>query len=157
MIVALIILAALVAVGLPLYLLNRYQAQKGAATTVAEAGAEAAAGEASSQAPLSRAEQAEIDPEVCCGMHITCEKDSLLADVSEQIDYFDDEELDRFAGRSADNYEPDEIEEFRDVLLTLIPTDIAPWARSIQLRGIQLPTEVRDELLMIVAEARKNV
>lgn len=87
-------------------------------------------------------------------MHITCEKDSLLAGVSETIDYFDDEELDRFSGRAPESYTPQEIEEFRDVLLTLIPTDIAPWARSIQLRGIALPPEVRDELLLIVAEAR---
>ncbi|WP_290379451.1 phospholipase [uncultured Muribaculum sp.] len=94
------------------------------------------------------------EPEVCCGMHITCEKDSLLASVSETIDYFDDEELDRFCGREADQYEEAEIEEFRDVLLTLRPDDIAPWARSIQLRGIKLPASVKDELLMIVAETR---
>ncbi len=87
---------------------------------------------------------------------MTCEKDSLLADVSQTIDYFDDEELDRFAGRGADSYSPQETEEFRDVLLTLLPADIAPWARSIQLRGITLPSEVREELLMIVAEARKE-
>ena len=89
-------------------------------------------------------------------MHITCEKDSLLASVSREVEYFDDEELDRFAGRGAEDYSPEEIEEFRDVLLTLLPTDIAPWARSIQLRGITLPSEVREELLMIVAEARKG-
>lgn len=89
-------------------------------------------------------------------MHVTCEKDSLLAAVSDKIEYFDDEDLDKFAGRAPDSYEDDEIEEFRDVLLTLIPTDIAPWARSIQLRGIELPSEVRDELLMIVAEARRE-
>ena len=40
------------------------------------------------------------------------------------------------------------------MLLTLLPTDIAPWARSIQLRGISLPMAVREELLMIVAEER---
>ena len=91
---------------------------------------------------------------VCCGMHITCEKDSLLASVSETAEYFDDEELDRFSGREADRYTEPEIEEFRDVLLTLRPDDIAPWARSIQLRGITLPTPVKEELLMIVAEAR---
>ena len=89
-------------------------------------------------------------------MHITCEKDSLLAGVSQTVDYFDDEELDRFAGRDADGYTPEETEEFRDVLLTLLPEDIAPWARSIQLRGINLPSDVREELLMIVAEARKD-
>ena len=40
------------------------------------------------------------------------------------------------------------------MLLTLLPDDIAGWGRSIQLRGIELPSAVRDELLMIVAEAR---
>ena len=47
-----------------------------------------------------------------------------------------------------------ETEEFRDVLITMRPDDIAGWARSLQLRGIALPSPVRDELLMIVAEAR---
>ena len=94
------------------------------------------------------------EPEVCCGMHITCEKDSLLASVSPDVVYFDDEELDRFRGRGADEYSDAEIEEFRDVLLTLIPSDIAPWGRSLQLRGITLPAPVKEELLFIVAEAR---
>ncbi len=93
----------------------------------------------------------------CCGMHITCEKDSLLASVSEKIEYYDDEELDRFAGKAPEDYAEDEIEEFRDVLITMKPSDIAGWARSLQLRNIALPEVVRDELLMIVAEARQNV
>lgn len=92
--------------------------------------------------------------EECCGMHITCERDSLLAAVSEEIVYYDDEELDAYRGREAEDYSDDEIEQFRDVLLTLLPDDIAGWARSLQLRGIVLPSEVREELLMIVAEAR---
>ena len=96
------------------------------------------------------------EPEQCCGMHITCERDSLLANVSDSIEYFDDEELDQFRGRPASHYSDTEIELFRDVLLTLQPDDIAPWARSIQLRGIELPTAVRDELLLIVAEARAS-
>lgn len=97
------------------------------------------------------------EDEQCCGMHITCEKDSLLASVSDSIVYYEDEELDRFAGREANDYTDTEIEEFRDVLLTLHPDEIAGWGRSIQLRGITLPTEVREELLMIVAEARHSV
>lgn len=96
------------------------------------------------------------DAQECCGMHITCEKDSLLASVSKEIEYYDDEELDRFAGKSPDGYTDDEIEEFRDVLITMKPSDIAGWARSLQLRDIALPAAVRDELLMIVAEARQN-
>ena len=94
------------------------------------------------------------EPEQCCGMHITCERDSLLANVSDSIEYFDDEELDRFRGRQADDYTAAEEDEFRDVLLTLQPDDIAAWGRSIQLRGIELPTAVREELLLIVADAR---
>lgn len=93
----------------------------------------------------------------CCGLHITCERDSLLASVSETVDYYDDEDLDKYRGRAADSYDDDEIEQFRDVLLTLLPQDIAGWARSIQLRGIELPAIVREELLMIVAEERRKV
>ena len=136
MIVSLIILASLVAVGLPLYLSHRrYQSR-------VKAGLE--------PDPQKNDETGEQ----CCGMHITCEKDSLLASVSNEIEYYDDEELDRFAGRRSDEYDDAEIEQFRDVLLTLLPQDIAGWARSIQLRNIELPMSVRDELLMIVSEAR---
>lgn len=91
----------------------------------------------------------------CCGMHISCEKDSLLASVSNNIVYYDDEELDVYVGRKATDYKDEEVEQFRDVLLTLLPQDIAGWGRSIQLRGIELPTAVREELIMIVAEARQ--
>ncbi len=97
-----------------------------------------------------------LEEGACCGMHITCERDSLLAGISEKIEYFDDEELDAYAGRSPESYTPEEADEFRDVLLTLLPADIAPWARSLQLRGIELPADVREELLMIVAEARAD-
>ena len=37
----------------------------------------------------------EADAE-CCGQHEICEKESLLAAVSKKIEYYDDEELDRF-------------------------------------------------------------
>ena len=138
MIVSLIILAALVSVGVLLWALDR--------RTPPPPGKE--------QEPAPAEVSAEAEPEVCCGMHITCEKDSLLASVSADVVYFDDEELDRFRGRGADEYSDAEIEEFRDILLTLIPSDIAPWGRSLQLRGITLPSPVKEELLFIVAEAR---
>ena len=161
MIVFLIILAALVGVGIPLYLLHRAD-EKRAAKNRPGSGDSTLAMSPEPSPTVGDGERAETDgaasddDEVCCGLHMTCEKDSLLADVSQTIDYFDDEELDRFAGRGAASYSPQETEEFRDVLLTLLPADIAPWARSIQLRGITLPSEVREELLMIVAEARKE-
>ena len=87
-------------------------------------------------------------------MHITCERDSLLAAVSREIEYYDDEELDIYRGTTPDAYSAEAVEVFREVLLTLRPDDIAGWARSIQLRGIELPEAVRDELLMIVGEER---
>lgn len=139
---ALIILAALVAVGCVLYLFHRRDVRRGEA-------------QPPSIAPIADMPAGGDDEDSpCCGMHITCEKDSLLAQVSETIEYFDDEELDIYRGREADSYTDAETEQFRDVLLTLLPQDIAPWARSIQLRGITLPDCVRDELLMIVAEER---
>lgn len=101
------------------------------------------------------AQEDEADSEDCCGMHMTCERDSLLTAVSPEVVYYDDEELDRFRGRGADDYSDEEIEEFRDVLLTLLPDDIAGWGRSIQMRDINLPTSIRQELLLIVAEARE--
>ena len=91
--------------------------------------------------------------EICCGQHLICEKTSLSI-VSDEITYYDDEELDRFVGRTPDSYSSAETEEFRDVLLTLLPQDVAGWARSITLRKIELPAEVKDELLMIVSELR---
>jgi len=105
--------------------------------------------------PMSGPSEDVPDGEVCCGMHITCEKDTLSV-VSDEVVYYDDEELDRFIGRTPESYTPEEADEFRDVLLTLLPADIAPWARSLQLRGIELPADVREELLMIVAEARAD-
>ena len=95
----------------------------------------------------------ENQDEFCCGQHLVCEKTSLSL-TSDEIVYYDDEELDRFAGRDPESYTHEEIEEFRDVLLTLLPMDVAGWAKSISLRKIQLPYEVKDELLLIVSELR---
>ena len=88
-------------------------------------------------------------------MHLVCEKTSLSV-MSDEIIYYDDEELDRFKGRKPESYTSDETEEFRDVLLTLLPEDVAGWAKSITLRQIELPSEVKDELLLIISELRAN-
>lgn len=100
------------------------------------------------------APEAEAPREECCGMHITCERDSLLAGISDKIEYYDDEELDAYAGTAPDAYTDAQTEQFRDILLSMQPADIAGWARSLQLRGIELPAPVRDELILIVSEAR---
>lgn len=91
----------------------------------------------------------------CCGQHEVCEKESLLAAVSKAVEYYDDEELDRFAGRRADNYDREETDEFEEILTTLRSEDVAGWVRSLQLRGIELPDALRDEVILIVGERRQ--
>ena len=95
-----------------------------------------------------------VDSE-CCGQHEVCEKESLLAAVSKEVVYYDDEELDRFAGRRADNYDREETDEFEEILTTLRSEDVAGWVRSLQLRGIELPEALRDEVILIVGERRQ--
>lgn len=111
------------------------------------------------QKKIDRGELEEAPPVVtvdseCCGQHQICEKESLLAAVSKQIEYYDDEELDRFKGRLSDGYSEEEIEEFRDILYSMQEVDVAGWSRSLQLRGIELPDELKDELFLIVGERR---
>ena len=95
----------------------------------------------------------EVDQE-CCGQHEVCEKESLLAAVSKKIEYYDDEELDRYIGVSPDTYTPEQEDEFRDVFYTMQSEDVAGWVRSLQLRGIALPEGIKDEVLLIVRERR---
>ena len=95
----------------------------------------------------------EADAE-CCGQHETCEKDSLLAAVSKGIEYYNDEELDQFRGRYSDEYTDEEVEEFREVMLTCKDDEVAGWCRSLQLRGIELPDDLKDELFLIIGERR---
>ena len=95
----------------------------------------------------------EVDTE-CCGQHEVCEKDSLLAAVSKKIEYYDDEELDQFMGREGNAYTEEETELFRDVLYTTRDDEVAGWVRSLQLRGNELPDELKDEVFLITGERR---
>lgn len=104
---------------------------------------------------VSDAPDASGEAEECCGLHLVCEKDS-LSPMSDEIIYYDDEELDRFIGRGSASYTPQEEEEFREVLMTLRPEDVPGWARSITLRRLELPLDVRDELLMLVNDLRAH-
>lgn len=106
-----------------------------------------AAGDGSQSDPAAGGEQ--DGGEVCCGLHAVCEKG--LSPTAEPV-YYDDEELDRFAGREPDGYTPEETDEFREVLYTLIPSDVYPWGVSLAQRGVAMPTVLRDEWLMIAGE-----
>lgn len=147
---ALVIFAAMVVIGIILYLTDIFYYRK---RHVAPAEPEGAASLPSAAEPAEKGDEAESG--VCCGMHAVCEKTS-LSPLTGEIVYYDDEELDRFRGRDPESYTPGETEEFRDVLMTLLPQDVAGWSRSIQVRGIMLPADVRDELLMIVGELRQG-
>lgn len=146
---ALIILAGMVVIGIVLYLIDGRNG-KNTADNMADNDASA---DVSTDKREETPEETSEEGEVCCGLHLVCEKTS-LSPMSGEVVYYDDEELDRFRGREADAYTPEETDEFRDVLLTLLPQDVAGWSRSIQVRGITLPSEIREELLMIVAEQR---
>ena len=90
----------------------------------------------------------------CCGQHETCEKESLLAAVSKQIEYYNDEELDRYQGCPSDCYTDEEVDEFREVLYTMQEEEVAGWVRSLQLRGVELPDDLKSEVFLIVGERR---
>lgn len=92
----------------------------------------------------------------CCGQHEVCEKDSLLAAVSRDIEYYEDEELDAYRGRPSDEYTNEEVEQFQEVLYTMKSDEVAGWVRSLQLRGINLPDDLKDEVFMIVGERREG-
>lgn len=86
---------------------------------------------------------------ICCGLHAICEK---TGQINEPPVYYDDEELDRFAGRGEDDYSDEEIEEFRDILLTLMPQDAPGWSVSLERRRINLPVELKPELELLLSE-----
>lgn len=92
----------------------------------------------------------------CCGQHAVCERDSLLAGVSKKIEYYNDEELDRFKGISADQYPAEAIEEFREVLYTMHEEEVPGWIRSLQLRQIEIPNALKEEVFLIVGELRAH-
>ncbi len=65
---------------------------------------------------------------------------------SKAIIYYDDEELDRFAGRKHSEYNEEEIEEFREIFTTLLPKDVEGWLYSLSQRHIALPTALIGEV-----------
>lgn len=90
----------------------------------------------------------------CCGAHEICERDSLIAAFAERPEYFDDEELDRYAHRDSDGYAANEIDEFREVFYSVLDEEKPRWIRSLQMRDISLPDQLKDEVLMFVNELR---
>ena len=82
--------------------------------------------------PIATPEEEMDDDEECCGEHEVCEKGKIKRALRTDIEYFDDEELDRFRGTASDEYEDDAVEEFREVLYTMDPREV-DYANSIGL------------------------
>ena len=91
----------------------------------------------------------------CCGSHAVCERDSLLSK-TDQIIYFDDEELDELKGIPPEEFTDKQNQMLEDVFFTLREQDMAGWIRSLQLRNIELPDDIRDQALLIISERRQN-
>lgn len=89
----------------------------------------------------------------CCGEHLVCERETLLQTNAEII-YYDDEELDALAGIDPEQYTPEQVAAIQHVFATLQERDVPGWCRSMQLRNIALPLDIREEALFIVRERR---
>ena len=75
---------------------------------------------------------------------------------STEIEYYDDEELDALSGIAAANYTEEQVKAINEVFYTLQEKDVAGWMRSLQMRNIDLPQEVKEEALLIVSERRQK-
>ncbi|MBO4964462.1 MAG: hypothetical protein J6C10_04755 [Prevotella sp.] len=88
----------------------------------------------------------------CNGDNDKCEQTCMMEAAVKPVEYYDDEELDQYRGRPSDDYTDDEAEQFRDILYTMRQDEVAGWNRSLILRGINLPNQVKDEVVMLIGE-----
>lgn len=101
-------------------------------------------------------ETVEKRPSASCATCTTpiqqCEQECMMEAAVKEIEYYDDEELDAFAGRASDCYTDEECGQFEEILSTMNPNDVAGWSRSLILRGINLPNQLKDEVIMMINE-----
>lgn len=138
---ALVLLAALLAVGAVLYAADRLGRRKGGR-------------EAESGTQPESVTPADTCTDACCGINEVCPSQMILEGESGRCEvvYYDDEELDAYRGRDAADYTPAEVDQFRDVLYTLLPADLMGWQRSLKRRGIAMPQPIHDEFIMLYNE-----
>jgi hypothetical protein len=83
----------------------------------------------------------------CCGLHETCEKQHSNHNANKThntgIEYYDDDELDTFAGRPSDKYTEEETANFLEIYNTMHPSDIPGWLLSLEQRNITLPEPIK--------------
>lgn len=86
----------------------------------------------------------------CDGTDDKCEQVCMMEAATKEVEYYDDEELDRFRGRQSDQYTDKEAEEFAEVLYTMQPHEAKGWNRSLILRDINVPDQIKDELIAMI-------
>ncbi|MCZ4695188.1 hypothetical protein DWB61_08435 [Ancylomarina euxinus] len=89
--------------------------------------------------------------EECCGAHEVCETD-LLNKMSEEIIYYEDEELDAYRNFEENDFNDDQIDEFREILYSLKEKEIEPWLKSLELRHIILPSIIKSEVVFMLVK-----
>ena len=89
----------------------------------------------------------------CNGDNSKCEQECLMEAATKEIEYYDDEELDTFKGRKSSDYSEEEVEQFAEVLYTMKPEEVAGWNRSLILRGINIPDQLKDEVISFLSES----
>ena len=73
------------------------------------------------------------DCATCSGDDPRCEQECMMEAATKPVEYFDDE-----------------VEQFAYILHTMRPDEVAAWTRSLTLRGISLPDQLKDEVFMII-------
>lgn len=86
----------------------------------------------------------------CDGSDRRCMNDCMLEAAVTAPEYYDDEELDAYAGRRPDDYTDEEAEQFREVMLTMQQYEVAGWCRSLNRRGIAPPDQIKDEMMLLM-------
>lgn len=79
-----------------------------------------------------------------------CLHDCVIENSVGDIEYFDDEELDEYKGRTSDSYTDEEAGQFAEVMYTMKPEEVKDWLKSLNLRDVNLPDQLKDEAIMLV-------
>ena len=94
--------------------------------------------------------ETDISCSSCGGTNDKCTRECMMEAAINDIEYFDDEELDAFAGRPSNRYEQEEVDMFSTILYTMHAEEVEDWCRSLALRHIELPDELKDEVVMMI-------
>ena len=86
----------------------------------------------------------------CDGNNSKCEQECMMEAAVRPVEYFDDEELDKYKGRPSDAYTDEEADEFAEVMYTMRPEEVRDWNRSLILRGVSVPDQIKDELIAMM-------